>query len=83
MFNQPVVSCIIMSHMPEYSMPKTEPAGARVTNIIEYRNEKIDMLKNDFYINLSPADTAKLLRADNEISIDNIARQLINKKLNK
>lgn len=46
-------------------------------NPIQYRNDKLYELKNDFFITPTKEEHERLMAANTEIAIDNVVRQII------
>lgn len=46
-------------------------------NPTQYKNDRLEELKNDFLISPTPEEYKKLMAANTEIAIDNIVRQII------
>lgn len=46
-------------------------------NPTQYRNDKLEELKNDFLISPTPEEYKKLMDAKTEIAIDNVVKQII------
>ena len=50
-------------------------------NPAQYRNDRLEELKNDFLINPTLEERMKLMAANTEIAIDNVVRQIISDHL--
>lgn len=46
-------------------------------NPTQYINDRLEELKNDFFITPTPEERKRLMAANTEISIDNVVKQII------
>lgn len=49
----------------------------RYKNPTQYRNDRLEELKNDFFIAPTPEERKRLMAANTEIAIDNVVKQII------
>ena len=46
-------------------------------NPTQYRNDRLEELKNDFFITPTPEECKRLMAANTEIAIDNVVKQIM------